>query len=109
MDTHYQTRHEHSTPASTVEILPVQSGGIFAIWAAAALPMAAAACFVTPLPADRFAGSGIVPMAKALILCLTAGLVWQFVLVAILVRREQRTLRWSAVREALWLGPTEPM
>ena len=48
-------------------------------------------------------------MFKALIVCLTSGLVWQFVLVAILVGREQRTLRWSTVREALWLrSPRSP-
>ena len=40
---------------------------------------------------------------KALVLTLTAGLVWQFVLVAVLVAREQRTLRWATVRDALWL------
>ena len=40
---------------------------------------------------------------------MTAGLVWQFVLVAILIGREQRTLRWSTVREALWLrSPRSP-
>jgi membrane protease YdiL (CAAX protease family) len=40
---------------------------------------------------------------------LTAGLIWQFVLVVILVRREQGTLRWSVVREALWLrAPRNP-
>jgi CAAX protease family protein len=48
-------------------------------------------------------------MAKALLLLLTAGLIWQFVLVAILVWREQRTLQWSTVREALWLrSPQDP-
>ena len=48
-------------------------------------------------------------MAKALIVSLTIGMVLQFVLVAILVGREQRTLRWSAVREALWLrSPQSP-
>src|SRR5688572_11305695 len=82
---------------------------IFAVWAAAALPMAALAWLVAPGLADRFAGEGHVPMAKALIVTLTVGLVWQFVLVAILVGREQRTLRWSAVREALWLrSPRSP-
>ena len=36
-------------------------------------------------------------------------MVWQFVLVAILVGREQGTLRWSTVREALWLrSPRSP-
>ena len=47
-------------------------------------------------------------MFKALIVS-HLGLVWQFVLVAILVGREQRTLRWSTVREALWLrSPRSP-
>lgn len=46
---------------------------------------------------------------KALLLLLTAGLIWQFVLVVILVRREQGTLRWPVVREALWLrSPRDP-
>jgi membrane protease YdiL (CAAX protease family) len=40
---------------------------------------------------------------------LTIGMVWQFILVATLVRREQRTLRWSTVRAALWLrSPRSP-
>jgi membrane protease YdiL (CAAX protease family) len=42
-------------------------------------------------------------LARSLIACLTAGLVWQFVLVMILVAREQHTLRWSVMREVLWL------
>ena len=94
---------------SSVEIPQLRIRGILAVWAAAALPMAALAWLVAPVLADRFAGTGIVPMFKALIICLTVGLVWQFVLVAILVGREQRTLRWSTVREALWLrSPRSP-
>jgi uncharacterized protein len=82
---------------------------IFTVWAAAALPMAALAWLAAPALEDRFAGTGIVPMFKALIVCLDLGLVWQFVLVAILIGREQRTLRWSTVREALWLrSPRSP-
>ena len=97
------------TAASSVEIPQLRTPGIIAVWAAAALPMAALAWLAAPALADRFAGDGIVPMFKALIVCLTAGLVWQFVLVAILVGREQRTLRWSTVREALWLrSPRSP-
>ena len=34
---------------------------------------------------------------------MTAGLIWQFVLVVGLVGYEQRSLRWSRLREALWL------
>jgi membrane protease YdiL (CAAX protease family) len=94
---------------SSVEIPQLRIGGIAAVWAAAALPMAALAWLVAPALADRFAGSGNVPMAKALIVSLALGLVWQFVLVAILVGREQGTLRWSTAREALWLrSPRSP-
>jgi len=94
---------------SSVEIQQLRMRWIFAVWAAAALPMAALAWLVAPVLEDRFAGDGNVPMAKALIASLTVGLVWQFVLVAILVGREQRTLRWSTVREALWLrAPRSP-
>jgi uncharacterized protein len=97
------------TAVLSVEIPQLRIRGIFAVWAAAALPMAALAWLVAPALAGRFAGAGNVPMFKALIICLTAGLVWQFVLVAILVGREQRTLRWSTVREALWLrSPRSP-
>jgi len=40
---------------------------------------------------------------------LTAGLIWQFLLVVILVRREQGTLRWPVVKDALWLhAPLRP-
>jgi membrane protease YdiL (CAAX protease family) len=88
---------------SSVEIPQLRIRGIFAVWAAAALPMAVLAWLVAPVLADRFAGEGHVPMAKALIVSLAIGMVWQFVLVATLVGREQRTLRWSTVREALWL------
>ena len=92
-----------------VEIPQYRRRAIFAVWAAAALPMAALAWLVAPILADRFAGGGNVPLAKALFLTLTIGLVWQFVLVAILVGREQRTLRWSTIREVLWLrSPRSP-
>ena len=95
--------------AVSVEIPQYRMRAIFAVWAAAALPMAALAWLVAPALADRFGGDGHVPMAKALIVSLTVGLVWQFVLVAILVGREQGTLRWSTIREALWLrSPRSP-
>jgi uncharacterized protein len=94
---------------SSVEIPQLRIRGILAIWAAAALPMAVLAWLVAPVLADQFAGDGHVPMAKALIVSLTIGMVWQFVLVAGLVRREQGTLRWSTTREALWLrSPRSP-
>jgi uncharacterized protein len=82
---------------------------ILAVWAAAALPMAALSWLVAPTLKDSFAGTGSVQLVKALIVCLTAGMIWQFVLVAALLRREQGTLRWTTTREALRLrSPQSP-
>ena len=82
---------------------------ILAIWAAAALPMGILAWIVAPAIKDGFSGAGTVPMMKALVLLLTAGLIWECVLVVGLVWREQRTLRWSVVRDVLWLrSPRSP-
>ncbi len=84
-------------------------GRILAVWAAAALPMGVLAWIVAPALKDSFAGTGSVPLVKALFVCLTAGLIWQFVLVVVLLRREQGTLGWSTTREALWLrSPQSP-
>jgi uncharacterized protein len=82
---------------------------ILGVWAAAALPMGVLAWVIAPALEDNFSGAGNVPMFKALLLLLTAGMVWQSLLVALLVWHEQRTLRWSKVREALWLrSPRSP-
>jgi uncharacterized protein len=94
---------------SSVEITQLSKRAILAIWAAAALPMAALAWLVAPVLEDRFSGEGVVPMAKALVVSLAIGLVWQFVLVMVLVAREQGTLRWATTRQALWLrSPRSP-
>lgn len=106
---------ERATPSradvavSKVEIPQYRLRTILAVWAAAALPMAALAWLVAPALEDHFSGEGSVPLVKALLLLLTGGLIWQFVLVVVLVWREQGTLRWSIVREALWLrSPRDP-
>ena len=81
--------------------------GVFAIWAAAAVPMGLLAWIGAPMLAGVFGGSNALP--RALLVTITLGLVWQFVLTLILVYREQRTLRWSVVREVLWLrAPRSP-
>ena len=64
---------------------------ILSVWAAAAMPMAALAWVVAPLVADRL--DGPVALARALLVSLTVGLIWQFVLVMLLVYREQGSLR----------------
>jgi membrane protease YdiL (CAAX protease family) len=84
-------------------------GQIIAVWAAAALPIGVLAWIVAPALKGDLSGAGNVPMAKALLLVLTGGLIWQGVMVAGLVWLEQRSLRWSTVREALWLrSPRSP-
>jgi membrane protease YdiL (CAAX protease family) len=99
----------NETPGETAPpALPQYSlSGILAVWAAAALPMAALAWIAAPVVAGALDGPSAWP--RALILCLTAGLVWQFVLVLVLVRREQGSLRWRVLKDALWLhSPTSP-
>ena len=81
---------------------------ILAVWAAAAIPMAVLAWVIAPL-LGALLGGGDEALIKALLLCITAGLIRQFVLTLILTRREQGTLRWSCVRNALWLlSPRDP-
>src|SRR5215204_1647318 len=80
---------------------------ILAVWAAAALPMGALAWVVAPLLADRLGGPVVLP--RALLVLLTVGLVWQFVLVLLLVHRERGSLRWPVLKDALWLqAPRSP-
>src|SRR4051794_11911604 len=73
---------------------------VLAIWAAAAGPMAVLAWGVAPRLADVL--DGPTALSRALILSLIAGMVWQLVLVLVLVRREQGTLRWPVLKSALW-------
>jgi len=77
--------------------------GVAVVWAAAAVPMGLLAWVVAP----AVAGAGASPrrFAVTLIVALTAGLAWQFVLVMLVVGREQHSLRWAALRRALWLEP----
>jgi CAAX protease family protein len=80
---------------------------VLGTWAAAALPMGFLAWVVAPWLADVF--DGPTAWSRSIIVTLTAGLVWQFVLVLALVRREQGSLRWSVVKDALWLrAPQSP-
>ena len=68
---------------------------ILSIWAAAALPMAVLAWVVAPWLADRL--DGPVALPRALLVLLTVGLIWQFVLVLVLVYQERGSLRWSVL------------
>jgi membrane protease YdiL (CAAX protease family) len=95
-------------PSQAVITIPqYRVTSIAAIWAAAALPMAALAWVVAPLLASDIEGG--TALVSALLLCLTGGLVWQCLLVLLLVRREQGSVRWPVLRDALWLrAPRSP-
>jgi uncharacterized protein len=93
----------------TIETPQYSALAIGAVWVVAALPMVVLAWLIAPVLAGWFGGQGGVPMLKALVIAITIGLIWQFVLVVILVIREQRTLSRSAIRRALWLrSPRSP-
>jgi membrane protease YdiL (CAAX protease family) len=82
-------------------------GQILAVWAATAVPMGVLGWIVAPWL------SGLIntrdPFIDSLLICFNLGLLWQIVLVLILVRREQGSLAWARVREALWLwAPRDP-
>jgi membrane protease YdiL (CAAX protease family) len=84
---------------------------ILSIWAAAAIPMAILGWAATPLVGDRidlgvgnenreaFTRAGFI----------TIGLIWQFVLAMILIRRDEGDLRWATIRRRCWLNaPRDP-
>jgi uncharacterized protein len=96
-----------TTQRSAASVKQLSLRGIIGVWAAAALPMGLLAWVGAPLLADQLSGSN--RLSRALIVLLTAGLVWQFLIVMFLVKREQGTLRLSVLRDALWLrAPRSP-
>jgi membrane protease YdiL (CAAX protease family) len=84
---------------------------IFTIWALAALPMAFLAWVATPLVGDRL-DLGVGDANREIFtraIFLTIGLIWQFALVLIIVRREEGDLRWATIRRRCWLNaPRDP-
>jgi membrane protease YdiL (CAAX protease family) len=94
-------------PPSESQMEQYSLAKILGIWAAAALPMAALAWIVAPWIAGRLDGPLALP--RAVLGLLTVGLIWQFVLVMLLVYRERGSLRWSVLKDALWLrAPRSP-
>jgi membrane protease YdiL (CAAX protease family) len=92
------------------EISPIPQydlGKILLVWAAAAIPMGILGWFVAPALAPDPQNTRLFIVTRLAVL--TVGLVWQFVLVAFLLYRETGTLRWSALRQPLWLNtPRSP-
>lgn len=80
-------------------------GQILAIWAAATVPMASLAWIVWPLLSSA---TGLNPGILFWLL-MVVGMVWQFVLAVVILRRELGTLRWSVVAPRIWAQqPRDP-
>ena len=108
-----------TTPAQTSSVSRPASGAgdsgeqyslarILAIWALAAVPMGILSWLVFPAvsPASRSdpLGAGVTR-----IVLLTNGLIWQFVLALIIVRREAGDLCWTTIKRRLRLNaPLDP-
>jgi uncharacterized protein len=81
---------------------------ILGIWALAAAPMGILNWIVLPLLAPD-SGADPLGFGITLLVILTLGLVWLFVLSMIIVRREEGDLRWATVKQRLRLNaPREP-
>ena len=85
---------------------------ILTIWAAAAVPMAVlglgghSAGWRSHRPRRGRCRTGRRSLAPGFI---TLGLIWQFVLAMILIRRDEGDLRWSTIRRRCWLNsPRDP-
>ena len=103
--THVNTTATTPAAPGSKEGEPVQYsiGKILAVWAAAALPMGLLAWVGAPWLAQILGRPNA--LGESLLVLLAVGLVWQGVLVLVLVWREQRSLRWEVLRQALWLNP----
>jgi len=94
------TQHENNiNPISQYSL-----GKILMVWAAAAVPMGWVGWVVAPAMAQDPNKPGFERLA-----ILAVGLVWQFVLIMILLYQETGSLRWSILKERLWLNaPRSP-
>jgi membrane protease YdiL (CAAX protease family) len=81
---------------------------ILGLWALAAVPMGILGWVVSPRLAPA-TGAGPLRAGVTKLALLTLGLVWQFILSLIVVRREEGDLRWATLKRRLRLNaPREP-
>ena len=93
------TKEHKIEPKNDVALIPQYSlSKILRVWAAAAIPMGVLGWFVSPALVHATQMPLITRMAV-----LTVGEVWQFILVMILVHQEAGNLRWSTIRQRLFL------
>ena len=95
--------HPRSTTAARSKraIRQYSLRGILGVWLAAAVPMGLAAWVVAPALHDGILSAQ--PFAVSLLVVMTAGLVWQFVLAYGLVAWEQQTFSWRPILDAMWV------
>jgi membrane protease YdiL (CAAX protease family) len=81
---------------------------ILGIWALAALPMGILAWVVFPAVSPDF-NTNPLGAGTTLLNLMTVGLIWQFVLSMIIVRKEEGNLRWGTIKRRLRLNaPQDP-
>jgi hypothetical protein len=84
---------------------------ILLIWAAAVIPMVVLGWGAAPVVGDSL-DLGVGEENREAITragFLTIGLIWQFVLVMIIILREEGDLRWATTRRRCWLNtPRDP-
>jgi membrane protease YdiL (CAAX protease family) len=81
---------------------------VLGIWAAVTIPMSVLGWLVAPWAAHHVVHTRD-PFIDSLVVSFDVGLLWMVALVLIVVRREQGSLGWSAVKDALWLhAPVDP-
>lgn len=94
-------------PIDRLDLPQYSLAQIVGVWLASAVPMSVLGWLVAPWLGQRMGGPD--SFIDALLICFDVGLLWMIALVLILVRREQGSLAWPRVRDALWLqAPRDP-
>ncbi|MBV9232060.1 MAG: CPBP family intramembrane metalloprotease [Chloroflexi bacterium] len=92
------TKEQNTEQKNDVALIPQYSlSKLLLIWVVTALPMGILGWVVAP----ALVNATHTPLARTAVL--TVGLVWQFVLAMILVYQEAGNLRWSTLRQRLFL------
>jgi membrane protease YdiL (CAAX protease family) len=108
-DTLLQPAIEDSMPRTQAERMDQYSlWQILGIWALAAIPMGILGWVAVPALSPDFNSDPLGAGATRFVL-LTIGLIWQFVLSMIIVRKEEGDLRWATIKRRLRLNaPQDP-